>query len=46
VSTVDMDKGQKHTLPGYEERKGGQVRQTWMKDESTHKQETQRERVG
>ena len=34
MSTVDVDKGQKHALPGDEERKGGQVRQTWMKDEA------------
>jgi len=27
-------------LPGDEERKGGWVQQMWMKDKSTHKQET------
>jgi len=31
---VDVDKGQKHALPGDEERKGGQVQQAWMKDEA------------
>ena len=31
-------------LPGDEERKGGWVQRTWMKDESTHKWETRRER--